>query len=139
MTSRERFEDWHSRNYDTLPGTELHRVERAGMMKAWRVRDAEVATLQAEADAWRANARDSGVEARGYKAEVTRLVEALRRARKHVTSSEIDCDSCADVERHIELTKAAGGSADKLACCAELGKHIDALLREYTPKEKRDV
>lgn len=35
MTDREAFEAWHSRNYDTLPGTELHRVERQGMQKAW--------------------------------------------------------------------------------------------------------
>lgn len=32
---RDAFKDWHSRNHDTLTGTELHRIERQGMQKAW--------------------------------------------------------------------------------------------------------
>jgi hypothetical protein len=33
---RKAFEDWHSRNYDTLPDTEMHTLERQAMTKAWR-------------------------------------------------------------------------------------------------------
>lgn len=101
MTSRERFEAWWLRH--TSCG-----LEHTALM-AWQARDAEVATLQAEADSWRANARDSGAEARRYKAEVARLVEALHQAR--------DC----------LIPHGLSG----------LKGRIDALLREYDG-EKRD-
>ena len=76
----------------------------------WQARDAEVADLQAEADAWRANARDSGVEARKYKAELERLVDALRDARDTLCSMNAEY-------------------------AHNLINRIDALLREYD-KEK---
>lgn len=49
---RDAFKDWHSRNHDTLTGTELHRIERQGMQKAWIAALAYARQQSAEPVAW---------------------------------------------------------------------------------------
>jgi hypothetical protein len=62
------------------------------------------------------------------RAERDALLELLIEARRHVTSSEIDCTSCADVVRHNEIVMASGGQPNRFACCIDLGKAIDAAI-----------
>jgi hypothetical protein len=68
------------------------------------------------------------IDLRNARAAHSEVVRLLGEARKHVTASEIDCSSCADVDNHKAIVKASGGERNPYGCCADLGIAIDAYL-----------